>query len=266
VTETANPPQARRRAPRARVPHPLRDAALLAVTAVVTVGVAVGVAYLVGGRGEKVYGARVEILYRDSDSSALEADRDIQTQRMVLLASTTLAPVARRFNLSLEALRNTVSVSVPPTADVLRLTARNRVPRVARRRAQAIAERYVARVSRMSAPPPQVVRALAEQISAKRARLQALEKRATALDGAPRAEQAFVAAEQAAVLREIGDLEDRRTSLTLDDATQGARIISQARVLDSPLEPRPLRAAVAGLIVGLLVAAAVVLVALRLRR
>jgi uncharacterized protein involved in exopolysaccharide biosynthesis len=96
-----------------------------------------------------------------------------------------------------------------------------------------------------------------------RTRLRAIE-RTSPVTAPPSSEQQELQAEAQSLLERIGDFQDRLTELEVErvgERRAQARIITPAHVLADPLEPKPVRAAVAGLVVGLVLAAGIVVLA-----
>ena len=170
---------------------------LLAATALVVA--AITAAFAVAGLQDKVYGARVDLLYVAGPEVGLDVrERVLSTQAQLLGSRAVLEPVAERERMPLGELQAAVSVEVA-LSDVLHLTVGDPDPARAQRLAQVVARSYV-----------DVTSSLPRQ---------------------PRVE-----------------------------------ILSPAYALDEPLAPQPGRTAALGLLVGLNLAIAAVLLLRRRRR
>ena len=230
-------------------PFDLAFLARLALIGLVIVGVAVVPALLLSAQRETVYGARAEIAFVAGQDAADDArERELNTQRELVLSRAVITPVAQRAGIPEGDLRDAVEVKLERD-DLLRVTVGDRDPERARLLAQAITDRYLS---------------LNEELSPEARRAQVLVQRemAEAEAAARRAPETVVYSYRDRVNR----LRDRLLELRLERATQAQpRPLAPAYVLEDPLSPRPLRAAAGGLAVGLVLATAVVIALARRR-
>jgi uncharacterized protein involved in exopolysaccharide biosynthesis len=247
---------------------------LLVLLCVLTVAGAAIAAYLYADGREEVFGGRAEILYEGAEVSLTsEAERQIATQRALLMSASTLGPVAERFGLAPDDFDEHVLVESVDDSNVLRLTVDDADPERAVAVTQAVAESYIAQVHSAESPELEEAKELIEsRIEELAGQLPDLQRR---FDNAKRkaaARQSTLAdsqllAEIQSLLGRIGSLQDRLTELELQQITDArARILTPAYLLDEPLEPQPVRAGAAGAIAGIFVACLALLLVGRFRR
>ena len=252
-------------------PHLLRSILLAQLLVLIVAGAAVG-ANLYSDRQREIYGGRSEILYEGQEiRTAVEGERQIATQLALLESASTLAPVAKRFGLTIDDLGDDLSVSSETDSNVLRATVASADPALAVQMTQAVAESYIDQVRAADAPEIEQAKGFLEssieQLSKDLAELEERYRRAGSRAGVSRNasdEQLFAAMQS--LQGRIGSLQDRLTELQVLQITDaGARILTPAYLLDEPLEPRPQRAAAAGGLAGLFHACLVLLVVSRTR-
>lgn len=249
----------------------LRSILLAQLLVLIVAGAAVAANLYADGQRE-IYGGRAEILYEGQEiRTAVEGERQIATQLALLESASTLAPVARRFGITIEDLGEDLSVSSEAESNVLRATVANADPALAQQLTQAVAESYIDQVRAADAPEIEqakgFLKSSIEQLSKELAELEEGYERAGSRAGAGRNafDEQLLAAMQSLQGR-IGSLQDRLTELQVLQITDaGARILTPAYLLDEPLEPRPQRAAAAGGLAGLFLACLVLLVVARTR-
>jgi capsular polysaccharide biosynthesis protein len=246
----------------------LRRAIVFGSAGVVVVASA-AVAY-VAGSGERMYGARAELLFVSSDaaSGSNALPRDLVTQKVVVRSRAVLGPVAKATGVSVDELAKMVSVGVEGQSDVLRLTTTSRSRETALRAAQAVSSRYVAVVREAFTANLRLGKARLEQeLGRLSAALSDVDTRVGKLDNARQtalskgrfapvsAEQLRLQAEAQILLQRVGTLQDRLATLELQRATEPtARVLTPAYSMERPVGPRPLRAAAAGTLIGLVLA------------
>jgi uncharacterized protein involved in exopolysaccharide biosynthesis len=254
-----------------------RGERLLVVFGLLAAGLCAVSAYFFSARQETVYGARAEILYQASDAErTLGTPRIMATQKLVLTSRTVLQPVAAEVGVPLDELQDATSVEIEGESDVMQLTVEDPNPRLALTLAEEIAQEYPrtvvaassARVGESKRLLETRIAALQRRLSRVRARLRALERtRGSTLP--PNSEQQELQAEAETLLERIGNFQDRLTELEVEQIGESqarARVITPAHVLEDPLRPKPIRAALAGLLVGLVLAAGFIALAAHARR
>jgi uncharacterized protein involved in exopolysaccharide biosynthesis len=196
----------------------------------------------------KRYGGRVDLLYLAPANAPLDArQRELATQQELLRSRAVLLPVAQATGVPLLRLERAVSVGSGAN-DILHLTVADRNRDTAVTLAQAVARQYL-----------RIADGLAEATDPRSLQRQ-IDQVAAAARAAP--------PERAATLRERqGRLED---AMVQADATGAGgptvRMLSRAYALESPLSPKPLRAAAVGMLWGLALAAGTAFVLTRRRR
>lgn len=235
-------------------------------------------AYLASATQPTVYGAQADVLF-EVTGSAQEFERQLATQEVLLGSRGVLAPVADRFDVPLRELTGSQGVEQIAGSQVLRTEVRNQDPDLAVRLAQAIADSYVASVTSVvtdiSADEERrilnEITDLAVTAGTGRARLDVIasERAAAVTEGGTLTaaqEERELQLQDTALSQRIGALQSRLTEIFTEreKATQ-ARVLTPAYLLDDPVGPRPLRAAAAGAMVGLVLASGLLLLVLRHR-
>jgi len=215
----------------------------LALIAVGIVVLSVASAVFFGSLGTKTYGARADILYVAADDTSDDArNRILATQQELLRSRVVLEDVSRSAAIPLPELQDAVSVDVGRD-DLLHLTVADKDPRRAQALAAIVASRYVQLTTRLS-----------PEETAGRQLIQSKIDRLTEGDR-PRTR---------AGRDRVARLRDRLVDLEVQNLGRPkAELLSRAYVLDGPLSPKPLRAGALGLLIGLLIATAVVVAMLR---
>jgi uncharacterized protein involved in exopolysaccharide biosynthesis len=254
-----------------------RDVALV-LLAIVLALLCAGSAYLFSSRQETVYGARTEILYQASDAErTLGTARVMATQKVVLTSRTVLQPAATAVGLPLEDVKEATSVKIEGESDVMQVTVSDPDRALALSLAKRITDDYADNVAKASAARigegkqllETRIAQLTRRLTRVGSRLRSIERARAGSTLPPSSEQQQLQAESEALLQRIGALHDRLTELDVQQIAQGqaeVRIITPAHLLEDPLEPKPIRAAVAGLFLGLILAAGLVVLASHRRR
>ncbi len=186
-----------------------------------------------------------------------------------MLGPANLQPVADEQGLSISDLQDAVSVEVIRDSDVLRLEVADPDPSVAIGTAQLIADGYVRSVTASSSnelADAQVVferriEELSGQLAVVEGRLEELDaQRSPDAGSAQTPEERRLESQSRALQQRLGDLQDQLTSVELEQArTADVRILAAPELLDEPLAPKPLQAAAAGALVGIAIAAGMIL-------
>jgi hypothetical protein len=215
------------------------DWLLIGVICVAIVASALASALAVAAGRPKVYGARSDLLYESAPVTPLDVrDRTLATQRELIRSRAVLAPVAAQSGLTVEDLGAAVTVGVGSRSDLMHVTVGNRSRERALRLAQAVTTHYLGLSTRLSRSGDAESAHLQRQI----AELTAGTRRA------PPTERDIIA-------QRIGRLQDRVLELEAAGGASKPVLIAPAYALDQPLSPKPVRAAAAGLLVGLALAA-----------
>lgn len=231
------------------------------------------VAYLVSGAQPTVYGAQADVLYKVPGSSQ-EAERQLATQQVLLSSRGVLAPVAERFDVPLAALTASQQVEILAGSEILRLQVRNEDAGLAVRLAQAIADSYIASVSTsLGDIGSEQERQLRDQITdlsvaaaAGRTRLDEIAalRAAGGVTAETSREERRLQIEDTTLTQRISTLQAQLTELLIQgENARPAEILTPAYLLDEPVGPKPVRAAAAGAMVGLLLAGGLLAVVLR---
>ncbi len=259
--------------PRSRVP----DMRTTILWAILVVAMAAGSAYAFSLTGPVLYGARAEVLFEpDVDASGADAGALAASREVIAGGQGVLEPVARQHGMTPDGLRQIANIEPVTSSNVIRFTVSDPEPERARVLAQALAEQYIAsmrpRTAVAAIPVEEYIREQIEELTASQAEVEGrlgliaaareiARQQSQPLPYPP--EEAGLAARSAQLQRLIGDLYQRLIELELDSAQ--LRLLTPAYVLDEPVAPKPLRAAAAGVLGGLLIASGMV-VAITQRR
>lgn len=215
------------------------------------VGLAMAAAIVVSQRAEKVYGGRADVVFVAlGDQSSDVRDRTLNTQKELILSRAVLLPVAREVRRPLAELEDAVDVSLAPD-DLVRITVSDADPPTARSLVTRVTRTYMGLSGDLSAEQREAEALIRSQIGVVRGRLRQ----------APQ-DQRYIFTDR------VNRLEDQLLQLRVERLSQpepAPRLLAAPYVLDEPLSPKPVRAAALGLVVGLLLATAVVVVLLRRR-
>lgn len=249
--------------------------ARLVLTAIGLLLLCTAAAYVASAGRPTVYGAQADLLFKVPGSSQ-EAERQLATQEVLLSSRGVLAPVAERFNVPLPTLTAAQSVELLPGTQVLRMQVHDQDPDLAVRLTQAIADGYIASVSSgTSGAGSEEEREVRDQIAelsvtaaAGRARLDeiAAERAAGRATAETTREERRLQVEDTTLTQRINTLQTQLTEILVQgENARPADILTPAYLLDEPVGPRPQRAGAAGAMVGLVLGAGLLLVALRRR-
>jgi capsular polysaccharide biosynthesis protein len=238
----------------------------LLVAAIVTVSVSAALAISLAM--PTVFGAQADLLVRPGgDASGFGAERDLATQQAILQGSAVLGPVADAAGMPRERLEEMVSVENPAQTNILRLTVASRDRGTAQRLAEMTTDEYLRRASTagdgaadpVAAQLERQADSLSRTLSQTLDRLAALSRQRRPGAATASEEQRLRAAATSALQR-LGAVQDQLTALTTRRLGQAdVSVVVPARLLERPLRPRPVQALAMGALLGLLVAASVVL-------
>ena len=249
-----------------------------ALYSLLIVAMAATAAYLVASQGPDVYGARSEILFErrtEQSTGFLRQDRNLTTQLVTLRTRAVLGPVASANAMAVDGLSKKLTVGIVDSSEVIRIQVNDRSAARAQELVAEISKQYLSRVD--AAAPGETQRLLEtdlgkisrdiDRLSARSAQLERAR-----LDRASNANPTPVPTPaQTLTDAEIKSLLDQRTDVNA--RLEAARIdfINRPRVaqitkpykLDDPISPKPLNAAAAGGLAGLVIAAIAVAVLAR---
>jgi uncharacterized protein involved in exopolysaccharide biosynthesis len=235
---------------------------LAALIVAVTTAAAVGSSL----RHQRLYGGVADVfISTQSASTDGEAQRMLETQRVIMTSERVLGPVATAQRVFVTRLQGRVTVGQVGNSDILRITVGDPDRVTARRLAQAVADTYVA--NRLQSPPADssVEAHLQERIEELSRSLSDINTRVAALQAdrgpAPAGlEENQLQIQASHLVRDISTLQDRLLAEALRPGVpDDARVVAPARLLDDPLEPRPIQAGAEGLLVGCMIATGLIL-------
>ncbi len=280
MTDTMIPPHRHDRPPAARLlglwlrrSMGIGTIAAIAAAAVVTCTL---VALPIMLSRPRVYGAQADVLIppRAGQSDAA-TDRALATQEIILRSETVLDPVADATGIPVRRLEKALSVEVLNQSNVVRITMADRDPATAQRLTQLIVEGYdkqtsfltVEDLARSTSLLEEQLRDLSATLAVDQGRLAKLASGRG--PGKPiSAEERRLQVAVATTQHRIKIVQDQLAEAPLrqlEQAQPRPQILVPAHVLKDPLSPRPAQAAASGALVGLFVAAAIILVLFRPR-
>jgi capsular polysaccharide biosynthesis protein len=238
-------------------------------------------AYVISSLQQDRYGARSEVVYQVVNSQTPQlADQELRTQLLLMTGRATLSAVAADYGMSLADLEDAVQVEQPNDSQMLRLTVtgkdRDRIKKIATSIVDAYA--VAVRAGDTTLGQRQVLQETLTQLQGEREKasrkLIDLSKQRSSAEAAGnpadviRAEQSQSQADMNALTARTTDVQRRLVALqvaAVADAPR-VRVTTPAYIMDEPVSPRPLRDAAGGVLVGLLLAAGLLLVVSRTAR
>jgi capsular polysaccharide biosynthesis protein len=229
-----------------------------------------GLAYGASAAGSKSYGARTEIYFplnaQLASGSFLREDRALSTQVVVMESHSILDPVAAQFHLSYAALSKKEVVSVLQNSEVIRIEIDDRSASQAKLIAGEIAKSYLKQVPNQDTA---IAAYLNKQIASINNQLGTLTTQFNDLEAKRQGQASAVnpnppeTPAELSVQSEIGNLngqvatlQGRVDAVTVDNLQQPhVQQQTQPYVLSSPVAPKPMRAALAGALAGIMLAA-----------
>lgn len=236
-------------------------------------------AYGVSAIGASTYGARSEIVFplnaQIASGSFLREDRSLSTQLVAMKSHAVLDPVAAQFNLSYNALSKKEIVSVLQNSEVIRIEVDDHSGSKAKSIVGEIAKSYLKQQTDQNATIESYlngqIKAINNQLGTFTTQFNDLEakRQATASLANPNPPespaQLSVQSEISNLNGQVATLQGRLEAVTVGNLQQPqVRQLTQPYVLGSPVAPKPLRAAAAGALAGVMLA--VVALTLLLRR
>lgn len=221
--------------------------------------------YLFASLGDTVRAARSEVLYQldtERPTGFLRQDRQLTTQLVTLRSRAVLAPVAEEYGLTVDDLSDRLDVSVAEDSEVIRIEVQDRSAARARALVGAITREYLART--LPGGAAEARQYLEDQLTQLDQHREQLSLRLAGVQSP--AEQAALTAEMQSLLSQRVQLQSRLDEVTVEEL-RGPQVeeITRAYVLPDPVSPAPWRAAVAGALAGLLIAAIAVAALVRRR-
>jgi capsular polysaccharide biosynthesis protein len=218
------------------------------------------VGYGVASRGEEKYAARSEIYYHIDGSQPtgfLREDRQLSTQLVVLRSHTVLLPVAQTSGLTVDELAKHVHVSVLDSSEIIRVEVDDSSRTRALTLVRAISKQYLQNAT--DEAPAAKREYIENQIAAIDGQTRSLTRRAAEINRPLDAEQTLIASELQSLLEQRNTLQARVDDIRLDELSQPrVQGLATPYLVKDPVSPKPLRAGAAGVLAGMLVAAAAV--------
>lgn len=223
-----------------------QDGRLRALLATLVVVLPTVIAFLISNAAPKVFEARTELLVA-SPANSSAADQNIATQLTLLTSKAVLGPAARAGDVTEAHLLASVSATRENDSQVLQLSVTDHDAQHAVALAQAIVKNYLAVAEDATGASPDVT-FLQSRIDELTKNLQDLDQRTAA--GAP----SDNSTQRELLLSQISNLQNQLTTAQLGavQAAEPARVVTQPYALSDAVSPHPMRAALGGLVAGLL--------------
>jgi len=225
----------------------------------------------------KTYGARTEIVYplgtANPSGDTLRTDRVLATQLVAIKSRQVLTPVAQRFGMTADALSKKIIASVLSDSEVIRIEADDASPNKALKMVTAVSNAYLANAATTSSNA-EAEKALRNQIDKDNNDITTL---TNSLNRAQQARQSSSTPDIPSLAETQLQTQLANANSDLSSATSQLNELSIADVqaqkvhrLTEPYEagkvaPKPMRAGIAGVLAGMLIAAGVVVLLLRRR-
>ncbi len=239
-----------------RVSFPRRALVLYLIWGLLIVLVGAEVGYLVTYFQQAKYGARSEIYFQLDNSlpsGFLREDRALSTQLVAITSRQVLLPVSQKYNVSVKTLAAKVHATVVEESEVIRIEVDDPSRARAKTLVDSVTTEYlkVARVD-PNADEANLVKASIADYTRQRTDLQTALTNAVAGSST----ETRLNTELTNIDDQLTALNSRLTDITLQQA-QRPRIeqITQPYLLDDPVAPKPIRAAIAGALAGLAIVA-----------
>ena len=224
----------------------------------------------------KTYGARTEIVYpldaNISSGSTLRQDRVLSTQLVAIKSRTVLTPVAITFHMTVDALSKKIVASVLQDSEVIRIEADDASQAKALAIVTAVSKGYLQSAGiDKNALAEKHLNDLINGFNAKQGTLtaqlgQAQQRR---LDGSnpntPSADEVQLQSQLSDLNNQVNNLQTQLNQLTVRDVQSQKVQQLTLPYAAGKVAPKPMRAGIAGVLAGMLIAAGVVVLLLRRR-
>jgi capsular polysaccharide biosynthesis protein len=217
----------------------------------------------------KTYGARTEIVYplsaNNPSGDTLRTDRVLATQLVAIKSRQVLAPVAATFHMTADQLSKKIIASVLQDSEVIRIEADDASQAKALKIVGAVSAAYLASAAKATSNVDQE-NALRKQISDANSSIATLTTQlGTAQQRGSSAEVVQVQTQLNNATTQLSSATSQLNQLAINDASA-----QTVKSLTNPYEagkvaPKPMRAGIAGVLAGMLIAGGVIVLLLRRR-
>jgi uncharacterized protein involved in exopolysaccharide biosynthesis len=224
-----------------------------------------------------VYAVVADLLYRPVETSSPESiERELATQKAVLMSRRVVDPAALAAGMEVKELSKAMEIEVVEESNLLRVRVEDTSRRTALTAATAVLDTYRATIAEQSASATaEEERALLQrQVNTLTAQLNDINTRlgqiaVVLIPPVPMQTESVVLQQEAQLIRDrVLELQNQLIESDVQVLREGAgrvRVLVQPTVLPEPAGPKPLQAAAAGALAGLVLAVGLVAL-LRLRR
>lgn len=267
AAESVAPPTVPRPSVRWSVPGRGRTSLLAAVALLLVVPTVVG--YLFSASQSEVYAARTELVIAIPEASNT-AEQQTATLVSMLDSRALLEPVAAEYDMEIQELQERIGREQVEGGNVLRVTVQGTDRDRALSVASTLAGNYVNLVTELgtdTARPEYLADEIA-RLTAQQAEIRArlLQLSGSALDADVELARQL-RGDSDALQQRIADLEQSAVEMEAQrvEAVPLIRLLGEPYLLAEPVSPQPLRAAAAGLLVGIVLSAGLLTIVLRRR-
>jgi capsular polysaccharide biosynthesis protein len=225
-------------------------------------------AYALSATSPAKYGARSELKYpiaKGVESSPfLREDRVLQTQLVALKNRQVLAPVAAKYNMTIDELSKEVSASVLDNSEYIRVQVNDHEPAKAQALVGAVVKEYIKQLPNDDLNEQATLNKRIASANAEIASLTRQLNDSGSSTGTATPAQVNLQDQISAMLDQRNSLQDK-----LDDAVVKAaseehvQPITQPYLLEGKVSPKPLQAGIAGMLLGIMIACGVVFLLFR---
>jgi uncharacterized protein involved in exopolysaccharide biosynthesis len=224
-----------------------------------------GLAYAASATGPAEYGARSEIIYPIAFGQAsggfLRDDQHLATQLVTLKSRQILTPVAAKYHLTVDQLGAKVTAAVLDNSEVIRVQVNDHSPAVAEALVGAIVGGYLKHL-----PDASLIQqtTLHTQIDAANGVVQSLNDRLAGISNATSAGAVALQSELQSALNNRDSLQTQLDAAVVQAAaTAKVDWLTQPYLLNGKVSPKPIQAGIAGFLLGLMLAAGVIVLMIR---
>jgi capsular polysaccharide biosynthesis protein len=237
---------------------------LVSLLALLIIAVAAGAAYVVADRMDKSYAARAQLqLIIPTDGSADSASRSLVSQALAVRSRSVLDRTAKATNLSTDELDKRVKSRVLPDSEIIEVDVEDHDPATALTILNQLLSDYLA----PAAPQPDSPAAafITSQIAAVDQQIADVDRRLAALPANSNSRESLqLATERAGLLARRDVLLQNSLELSIRKLSAAeVALLAAPYVLEDPVSPQPIRAAVLAAAVGSIIAASAAYLILR---
>ena len=231
----------------------------------IIVMVCTGFAYAASATGPAVYGARSEILYPISAQAVagqfLRDEIHLATEIVTLKSRQILAPVAAKYHLTIDALGQKVSASVVNNSEVIRVQVNDHSAANAEAMVGAIVTEYLRQLPNDALTQQATLHA---QLDTANKTVSAINDQLTRIGSTTSPAAVAAQSQLQSALSNRDSLQNQLNAAVVAAAgTDHVQQLTQPYLLNGKVSPKPIQAGIAGFLLGLMLAAGVIVLMIR---